>query len=1215
MTQPTILRGMTGSVDPALAELVEELTARLHAGEAVNVEACARDHPEQAESLQRLLPALQMMAELSRSRPEGVALAMGPDPWRDAERGTLGDFRIVREVGRGGMGVVYEAVQISLARRVALKVLPFAAALDPRQLQRFKNEAQAAANLHHTNIVPVYGVGMERSVHYYAMQFIDGHTLAAMIHELRQLAGLDAPPTVGSAGAAEPLAYDLTTGTWAQAQGEHADPQPNGPYTPAPASGTVPHPATPLTSGQGTRGQAFFRTAANLGVQAAEALEHAHQLGVVHRDIKPANLLVAPFSPLSPWGRGAGGEGLRLWVTDFGLAHCQTQAGLTMTGDLVGTLRYMSPEQVLAKRVLVDHRTDVYSLGVTLYELLTLEPAFGGNNRPELLRQIAFDEPRPPRQRDRAIPAELETIVLKAMEKNPAERYATAREVADDLERFLQDKPIQARRPTMVQKVRKWSRRHQATVLTATALTVAFLLLAVGLLWLGYSRIRRERDAKDVALAKAEDSARAAKESARDARQAVDRYYTTVSESTLFDTPAMQPLRRKLLEDALGYYQRFLQEHGDDPGLEAELATTHFRVWQINLAVDRFPAAMASLRGGLDLAEKLYRQHPEDPELFKKLASFRKGGSWLHRNYEFSLDPREDVRTLERAAGFWEALARQHPGIAEFRLSLAQTYADLAYIVWFGAPPGKELAVYQKAYGIYEKLALENANSLEYQEHLARAHLWLSYYLNDARRFQEAENVANKGLYFAEAMTAQFPGVHCYRECLAEAYSRLTEVYADSRQDEKAEKAFRQAADLLERLAADVPNSPAYPAALALLERKRFYMLLGAGHLREAEKAARHEVAIYENLLAQFPGGGAYDNFLGGAFWQLASVLNAAGRGPEAVDALRRSVLLREQAKSRYPTDWQQYGPWLTSRYVELVGALQASGKSAEAQDVARQARRFYEKLATSYPTGPDHRHHRGMAQLALAQVFRSANMQADAEGAFRQALALHEGLVAEYPDEASYRQGLARACVELAAFLRMKQPAEAVQVLRQALAVHEKLVAEFPREAQYGYELFVAYDLLAQMGNIKEAERGWRKLLALDPTNGRARNRLAWRLATCPDPKLRNGSWAVELARKAVGLEPEQGSWWNTLGAAQYRAGDWKAAIDALTKAMELRLGGDPWDWFFLAMAHWRLGHKEEARRWYDQSVAGMQKNFPHHEELRRFRAEAEELLEIKKK
>jgi WD40 repeat protein len=188
-------------------------------------------------------------------------------------------------------------------------------------------------------------------------------------------------------------------------------------------------------------------------VQAAEALEHAHQMGVIHRDIKPGNLLV---------------DGHRhLWVTDFGLAHCQSHPGLTMSGELLGTLRYMSPEQALAQRVELDHRTDIYSLGVTLYELLALEPAFTGRDRQELLRQIAFEEPRPPRQLNRALPWELETIVLKAIAKSPAERYGTARELGDDLRRFLEDKPIQARRPTLVQRLRKWGRRHPAVVWAA----------------------------------------------------------------------------------------------------------------------------------------------------------------------------------------------------------------------------------------------------------------------------------------------------------------------------------------------------------------------------------------------------------------------------------------------------------------------------------------------------------------------------------------------------------------------------------------------------------------------------------------------------------------------------------------------------------------------------------------------------------------------------
>jgi serine/threonine protein kinase/tetratricopeptide (TPR) repeat protein len=397
------------------------------------------------------------------------------------------------------MGVVYEAEQVSLGRRVALKVLPFASALDAKQLQRFQNEARAAAGLHHTHIVPVYGVGCERGVHYYAMQFIDGHTLAAMVAELRRLAGREAVDSSEAAGPAAALASDMASGRWTPQQQGSAEGQPPGPYPPpaeapgAPTTETTPSPAAAPTR-RSTGDAAYFRTVAGLGLQAAEALEHAHQLGVVHRDVKPANLLVD--------GRG------HLWVTDFGLANVQGNAQLTLTGDLVGTLRYMSPEQALGQRLGIDHRTDVYSLGVTLYELLTLEPAFAGSDRQEVLRRITTEEPPPPRRLNKAIPAELETIALKAMEKNPADRYATAQELADDLGRFLRDEPIGAKRPTLVQQARKWTRRHRPVVRTAvTALVLLAGLLVGGAVWLEGQHAARRRvteQAVTIALARAE---------------------------------------------------------------------------------------------------------------------------------------------------------------------------------------------------------------------------------------------------------------------------------------------------------------------------------------------------------------------------------------------------------------------------------------------------------------------------------------------------------------------------------------------------------------------------------------------------------------------------------------------------------------------------------------------------------------------------------------
>jgi serine/threonine protein kinase/Flp pilus assembly protein TadD len=502
MTGPVKHLVQLTEADPILDDLLEEFTNRLEACVRVDVEAYIAEHPERAEALRRMLPVIQVLAELDRSGAavaadsstgpyppcpspctldrSGAAVAALPPGKPDPRTalGQLGDYRLLREVGRGGMGIVYEAEQISLERRVALKVLPLASTLDARQLQRFHNEAHAAAQLHHTHIVPVHATGCERGVHFYAMQYVEGQTLAALIAELRQRAGRD-PAAKGDAAA--PRSAPTRT----------ADPQRTDPYCPqaAPtrAGDTTVGPGTPRSDERLLRSAEFFRMVAELGIQAAEALAHAHQLGVIHRDIKPGNLLIEQTS-LSH-GERVAGQRLRLWVTDFGLAHVQSHAGLTLTGDLLGTLRYMSPEQALAKPVAVDHRTDIYSLGVTLYELLTLEPAFAGRDRQELLRQIAFEEPKPPRRLNRAVPAELETIVGKAMEKNLADRYATAQELADDLARFLKDEPIRARRPTLVQRARKWARRHTALVWSAAVvLLLAALMAGINAMWLARKR-------------------------------------------------------------------------------------------------------------------------------------------------------------------------------------------------------------------------------------------------------------------------------------------------------------------------------------------------------------------------------------------------------------------------------------------------------------------------------------------------------------------------------------------------------------------------------------------------------------------------------------------------------------------------------------------------------------------------------------------------------
>jgi hypothetical protein len=325
----------------------------------------------------------------------------------------------------------------------------------------------------------------------------------------------------------------------------------------------------------------FFRTVVRLVLQAAEALEYAHAMGVVHRDIKPANLLVDD--------RG------NLWITDFGLAQFHADAGLTGTGDLLGTLRYMSPEQAAGRRTVIDHRTDVYSLGATLYELLARRPLHDGSDRATLLHQILHEEPRPPRSVDRSIPAELETIILKAVAKEPDERYASARELAGDLRRFLEDRPILARRPSLAEKARKWARRHRAIVASLVVtllLSVAGLSTATILIAGAYERERQKAVEADDQRARADEQrARAdelrtlaeeqrvrAEKNFTQAWEAVDRFAQIAAEELAGD-PRLEALRRRLLEAALSYYRDFTEHRrSDDPSIQEKLEISRTKV-------------------------------------------------------------------------------------------------------------------------------------------------------------------------------------------------------------------------------------------------------------------------------------------------------------------------------------------------------------------------------------------------------------------------------------------------------------------------------------------------------------------------------------------------------------------------------------------------------------------------------------------------------------
>jgi serine/threonine protein kinase/WD40 repeat protein len=462
-----------GSEEALLGQVAGEFSEQLARGETPSIDDYLARYPQIAELIRDLFPVLSALHEPRPQRaPDDGAPAVD---WTELQhRQRLGDFVIEREIGRGGMGIVYEATQLSMGRRVAIKILPFAALTDSRRLRRFQNEIRAAATLNHPNIVSIYSVGEERGVHYYAMQYVSGQSLAKVIgdlrHKLQMREASGEEPSVTLAPPS-PASENALLGAPSASPSVHS-PRPTPPL--APQSTWLGSREGTATKSPAAAGSAFgsesddvfttdyFRSIARLMADVADGLAHAHQLGIVHRDIKPANLLLSSQGTIS--------------LTDFGVAQVGAEQNLSVAAELVGTLRYMAPEQALGRGV-TDHRADLYSWGATLYELLTLRPIFSGNDRRELLRRIAWEEPVSPRKLNPRVPRDLQTIVLKTLAKDPSDRYSTAEELRRDLGRYLDNRPIKARMAGPLTRCKKLIQRHPwaSALLVATSLIFSLL--------------------------------------------------------------------------------------------------------------------------------------------------------------------------------------------------------------------------------------------------------------------------------------------------------------------------------------------------------------------------------------------------------------------------------------------------------------------------------------------------------------------------------------------------------------------------------------------------------------------------------------------------------------------------------------------------------------------------------------------------------------------
>lgn len=650
--------------DP-LEELASEFIERQRSGEHPSVAEYAAKYPELAVEIGDLFPTIAAVERLKVHKEHSTdgGASLGP-----VKLDRLGDFRIIREIGRGGMGVVFEAEQESLARRVAVKVLPGQSMLDPEHLKRFEREAQFAARLHHTNIVPVIGVGEQSGFHYIVMQFIRGVGLDQIIRSL-----------MGN-GRIERTSSDKRTGSPSET-----------------TSGAGSDLETILSRLLGSKGNRqaksvssagsesiYWKAVATIGSQAAEALHYGHSQGTLHRDIKPANLLLDT--------RGV------VWITDFGVAKAIQSRDMTQTAEVTGTLRYIAPERFHGK---TDARSDIYSLGLTLYEMLTLQWAFNVSDQHELTMQILSSDLIAPRRVNPGIPRDLETIVQKATAREPDRRYATAKELADDLQRFLEDRPIQARRTTPVERLWFWCRRNPVTA-GLTSLVLILLTLVAIVASIGYIQTKNANLLVTRALGGEKEQRQKAETTSGLALDVLERIYTqfaptrfddamnlTVedSEGNAIEIPVQPTLSNEtaaLLDSLLIFYDRLAEQTGDDAELRQKRASANHRVGTIQHYLGQFAQAEAAYLRALDIYGELEEQDPRSADVATKTARIH---NELGRLYRTIARPEEGFKAHMESLALLEDVASRKTQPLNARYELARTYFYLGSTTWQGLGP------------------------------------------------------------------------------------------------------------------------------------------------------------------------------------------------------------------------------------------------------------------------------------------------------------------------------------------------------------------------------------------------------------------------------------------------------------------------------------------------------------------------------------------------
>ena len=997
-------------------ELADEFVLKLRGGQSPSIEHYAQAYPEHAAMIRSVFPSLMIVEKVSaKVTNESISptlCATGSDPTQFVPK-AFDDFEILQCIGQGGMGVVYEAIQGSLQRRVALKVIHAQASASPRSRERFRREAESAAGLHHTNIVPVYGSGEDHGLQYYAMQLIHGSTLADVIVSLRARLGESVTqeplgpaltlhavdqlltqravspnarqPQSSQKGAHKSSNSYTTPSTPSQNHGARGSSAPNEPTLPVqtldltlaaiqepmqgsplatdPLSTSIPAstlpasiPTASILPGTSKVSQDdrsvrsipmhYYRNIARLTSKVADALDYAHQSGVLHRDIKPSNLLLDQTGTI--------------WVADFGLAFREDLEGQTQTGELLGTLRYMAPEQFVAK---ADSRSDIYSLGLTLFELLTLRPALEAPKRrvldPTKYSQLEFTA-----SERQVIPRDLQTIVLKASALEPENRYERAKDFQEDLERFLDDLPILARRESPIESAMRWIRRNPA--IASLAASLFGLLVAIATI-LGLWNRQQRQTLDELKLAyiasanslvdrtKALEQANTESQRARQNMDLALEAFSTITENIAsrgrsleiqgldeagletdgFADAVLTQADVELLKSLQNFFDRFAEENATD--LRFDAAISRRRVGEIENKIGRYDQAAESLRRAIAEFEAVRNKDQAEQNKQRVLneeVQARKELIGLHSRRD------QFPRAIEEMENLREVL-KKNPEFAtseEGRFGLASALESLC--------SGSA------------RLALDR--SLNDRN------------LNDRRR-------------------RLFPPI----------YGRpgpwVPEIPIPMAQRLERDLAYNaQAVELLDGLSQQYPLQSKYRLGLARNHRDRMRMYRLLGLQSEFEKSLGKASEIFQDLLSKNPTSAVLKYELANLY--ASSLMHPSVDGNRLEEAIR----LVQESLQEHPG---------VPEYQTLYASLLA-------------------RSAWTMPAGID-----PAAERQFERVENGINK-------LQQSIAIHQGLVDRFPEIQVYAIHLLQTKMQIVDYYnQFRRPERAKQTLAEAIALAEKLI------------------------------------------------------------------------------------------------------------------------------------------------------------------------------